>query len=109
MIRHSICLTLCSALGVLKRAWSEPSYVKWFPHSFADGAIERVEAYTVLGRKRDIDEELLQSRAQPEVFVTCFFEKDICYRDFNPSVARYCGEALTSAESDSAAQGTFPE
>lgn len=39
--------------------WSESSRVEWFPYSFAEGAVDRVEAFTVLGGKRGIEGELL--------------------------------------------------
>lgn len=74
-------------------------------HFFAEGAVDRVEVFTVLSRTRGIDKKLVSAETPSKVVDTKLSEDYSCYGDLESAAARFRGELLSpqmkqSGESD---------
>lgn len=83
-----------------KLDWSNSSFFGSILYFFSEGAIEEFDAFTVLGRKRGADENVLPSGTLPEVSGAWLLEGYLHYRDVVSAAPCYHGEAPLSQESD---------
>lgn len=70
-----------------KTDWSESPCLGWFPYLFAEGTVDRVEAFTVLGRKLGTNWVWIPLEPLLKVVVTWFSEDYFRNHDVELAVA----------------------
>lgn len=77
------------------------------PRFLAEGAVERIEAFTVTAFKSDTDRESLSAGILSKVYVAWLLENHFHYHEAVAAAARYRGDVTSPQVSDPGATALF--